>query len=134
MGDNFLRRVLLIKFRNRGYSQYFQSFFAFKSFHFFVFLIEIVKWRSRFEPNWLVSLNYLRFFLGSCIIWFCLLSVWRSVWGASLNIKKIPLLRTFVFISKNISKLYYNISLKYEQSLPKTVWKLNTSQLVWARM
>ena len=57
--------------------------------------------------------------LGFCIIWFCLLSVCRSVWGASLDNKKLPLVRTFVFISKNISKLYYNISSKYDNPYPK---------------
>ena len=58
--------------------------------------------------------------LGFCMIWFSLLSVCRSVWGVSLDNKKLPLLvRTFVFISKNISKLYYNISSKYDNPYPK---------------
>ena len=57
--------------------------------------------------------------LGFCIIWFCLLSVRRSVWGASLDNQKIPLMRTFAFISKNISKLYFNISSKYDNPYPK---------------
>ena len=57
--------------------------------------------------------------LGFCMIWFWHLSVCRSVWGASLDNKKIPLVWTFVFITKNISKLNYNISSKYDNPYPK---------------
>ena len=40
-------------------------------------------------------------------------------WAQSLDNKEIPTVQTFVFIYQNISKLYYNISTKYDNPCPK---------------